>query len=108
MSKGLDQKKSVKKKALKTPDEKRAEKRAKKAELFAQLKADLGTKRELNNATVFGFKTYDTGGPAFSRLLDRCNGDVREFLAAVRKLDGDSFPEPQTDDFNAVIDQLQP
>jgi hypothetical protein len=32
MSKGMDQKKSVKKKALKTPDEKRAAKKAKKAE----------------------------------------------------------------------------
>jgi predicted aminopeptidase len=82
------------------------EKRAKKAELFAQLKADLGTKRELNNATVFGFRTYDTGGPAFSRLLMRRGGDVREFLAAVRTLDAASFPEPQTDDFSKVIDAL--
>jgi len=32
MSKGMDQKKNVKKKALKTPEEKRAEKKAKKAE----------------------------------------------------------------------------
>lgn len=32
MSKGMDQKKSVKKKAAKTPDEKRAAKKAKKAE----------------------------------------------------------------------------
>jgi len=32
MSKGMDQKKSAKKKALKTPDEKRAAKKAKKAE----------------------------------------------------------------------------
>lgn len=32
MSKGLDQRKNVKKKAQKTPDEKRAAKKAKKAE----------------------------------------------------------------------------
>ena len=32
MSKGMDQKKSLKKKAQKTPDEKRAAKKAKKAE----------------------------------------------------------------------------
>jgi len=32
MSKGMDQKKSLKKKALKTPDEKRQAKKAKKAE----------------------------------------------------------------------------
>ena len=32
MSKGLDQKKNLKKKALKSPDEKRAAKKAKKAE----------------------------------------------------------------------------
>lgn len=32
MSKGMDQKKNVKKKAQKTPDEKRAAKKAKKAE----------------------------------------------------------------------------
>jgi hypothetical protein len=32
MSKGMDQKKSVKKKALKSPDEKRQAKKAKKAE----------------------------------------------------------------------------
>jgi predicted aminopeptidase len=85
-----------------------AQKRARKAELIAALKAELNTRRELNNATLFGFRTYDTGGPAFERLLERCGGDVRELLKVVRRLSPSSFPTSQMEDFSPVVDALQP
>ena len=82
------------------------EKRARKAELIAQLKVNLRTKRDLNNASLFGYRTYDTGGPAFARLLERCDGDLGKLLEAVGKLDAASFPEPQMEDFSSVVDAL--
>ncbi len=82
------------------------DKRARKAELLAALKAELKTKRDYNNATLAGYRTYDTGGPAFERLLQRCGGDLSELLAAVKKLEASSFPEAQMEDFSPVIDGL--
>jgi predicted aminopeptidase len=82
------------------------EKRARKAELLAALKADLKGRRELNNASLAGFRTYDTGGPAFERLLQRSGGDLVVFLDALKKLDAKSFPEPQMEDFSSVVDAL--
>jgi predicted aminopeptidase len=82
------------------------EKRARKAELLAQLRADLRIKRDLNNASLFGYRTYDTGGPAFERLLQRCDGDLGKLLEAVGKLEAASFPEPQMEDFSSVVDAL--
>jgi predicted aminopeptidase len=84
------------------------DKHARKAELISALKADLQTKRVLNNASLAGFRTYDSSGPAFKRLLARCGGDMQKLLQTVAKLSSDSFPEPQMEDFTAVIDALQP
>ena len=83
------------------------EKRARKAQVLASLKADLKSRRDFNNATLAGYKTYDTGGPAFERLLQRSGGDLQAFLEAVRKLERESFPEPQMEDFSSVIDGLK-
>ncbi|MBL8952970.1 MAG: aminopeptidase [Myxococcaceae bacterium] len=82
------------------------EKRAKKAELLAELKSDLKTKRNFNNAALAGYRTYDTGGPAFERLLERCGNDLGELMKRVGTLEGSSFPEPQMEDFSPVIDGL--
>jgi len=51
------------------------EKRTQKAALLAALKEDLHARRTFNNATLSGYRTYDTGGPAFDRLFDACGHD---------------------------------
>jgi len=83
-----------------------AEKQARKGELLAELKAELKTKRDYNNATLAGYRTYDTGGPAFERLLERSGGDLAALLEAVKTLEPSSFPQPQMEDFSPVIDAL--
>jgi predicted aminopeptidase len=79
------------------------DKRARKTELLEALKQELHTKRTLNNAALAGYRTYDTGGPAFERLLEACGGDFKRFLGALRGL---QLATPQMDDFSAPVDAL--
>jgi predicted aminopeptidase len=83
-----------------------ADKRARKTELLAALKAELHTKRALNNATLTGYRTYDTGGAAFEKLLLACDSDFPRFVATVRTLEASDFPTPQMEDFSPVIEAL--
>lgn len=83
-----------------------ADKLAKKAELLEALQAELGLKRKLNNASLAGFRTYDTGGPAFERLFAACGKDWQRFLDAVRTLREEDFPEHQLEEFSPVVDAL--
>ena len=84
-----------------TDDEKRALKEAR----YTELQNTLGMRRRLNNADLAGSRTYDTGGPAFARLLRACGGLPR-FLTAVRSLKEGDFTRPQQQQFDAVIDAL--
>ena len=81
-------------------------KRAEKARLLEALRVDLGWARPLNNASIAGFKTYDTGGPAFERLLSSCGGSWPRFLRALRGLEPSDFGEPQREEFDEVVDRL--
>lgn len=81
------------------------EKRALKEARLTRLQQELGLKRRFNNADLAGFKTYDTGGPAFARLLRACGGLPR-FLEAVKSLTEEDFAEPQQQDFAPVLDAL--
>jgi predicted aminopeptidase len=78
------------------------EKRAGKTQLLDALKADLNARRGFNNASLAGYRTYDTGGPAFERLFDVCEHDFGRFLKAVQTLE---FPTPQMEDFSPVVEQ---
>jgi predicted aminopeptidase len=81
------------------------EKRAKKAARLEALQRELGVKRQYNNADLAGFKTYDTGRPAFARLLRACEG-LPKFLAAVKTLKERDFPQKQATEFGPVVDAL--
>ncbi len=82
------------------------DKRVQKAALFEHLQRELGTARTFNNAVLSGHRNYDAGRPAFQRLLSRCKGDFKRFMATVRKLEASSFPKPQMDNFTPVVDRL--
>lgn len=81
------------------------EKRALKEARLNRLQQELGLKRKFNNADLAGFKTYDTGGPAFARLRRACGG-LPKFLEAVKSLTEADFAEPQQQDFAPVLDAL--
>jgi predicted aminopeptidase len=80
-----------------------ADKRAGKERILAALRAELRIARPINNATLAGYKTYDTGGPAFERLLAACGGSLPRFLRALR---GAEFERPQQQQLDDVIDRL--
>jgi predicted aminopeptidase len=81
------------------------EKRALKEQALSALQQRLGTKRRYNNADLAGYRTYDTGRPAFERLLRRCGGIPRA-LDAIRSLTPGDFSEPQQAQFEEVVDRL--
>jgi predicted aminopeptidase len=81
-------------------------KRAEKARQLAALQAELKLARPINNATLIGYKTYDTGGPAFERLLATCRGSWPHFLRAVATLRREDFDHPQQEDFGGVLERL--
>ncbi len=81
------------------------EKRALKELRLTALQRSLGLRRRYNNADLAGYRTYDTGGPAFARLRTACGG-LPKFLEAVRSLKESDFTSPQQQEFDGVVDAL--
>lgn len=82
------------------------EKLAKKSEIYAGLKTRLGIKRDINNATLIQYKTYNTGAAQFEELYSSCHKDWRQFLAALQSLKPESFQKPQQEDLARVLKPL--
>lgn len=82
------------------------EKLAEKAKVLTQLQSELGFKREINNATLIQYKTYNTGRTEFEGLLKACGGDMRRFFGALGKLKSSSFQESQQEDLGPVLRPL--
>lgn len=81
-------------------------KQLEKARILGELQGRLHRARPLNNATLAGFETYDTGAPAFERLLAACGGDVGRFMGALGTLRPPDFGKPQRRDFDDVLEPL--
>jgi len=86
-------------------DERKVEK---KAEIIRKLKSDLGIppEREINNATLVGYKEYGGNREVFDRALAKCGGDLRRFIRALEKIDEEDFRERQEknlDDFERAF-----
>lgn len=79
------------------------EKAAEKKKYLEALKAELKAKREINNATLIQYKTYNTGVGDFDGLFKACGSDWKRFLEAIRGIDGKSFSEPQQENLAAVL-----
>jgi predicted aminopeptidase len=82
------------------------EKLAKKAKILADLKAKLGLKRDINNATLIQYKTYNTGAAQFDALYASCGKDLKRFLGALQSLKSESFLKPQQQDLEVVLKPL--
>lgn len=81
------------------------DKRRRKGEIIDLAKRRLGL-QDLNNARLIQYRTYDTGKQAFAALLDSCGGDWRRLLVAVARLGPSDFPEPHTEELEAVLLRL--
>jgi predicted aminopeptidase len=83
-----------------------AEKLAGKAAILAALQAELRLPGPINNATLAGYRTYDTGAEAFERLLAACQGRWGRLLGTVAGLRSEDFGLAQQEHFDALLDRL--
>lgn len=80
-----------------------AQKLAQKAQILADLRAEIGMRRPVTNATLAQFKTYTSSKAELSALLASCGGSYPRLLAALRRLRPETFEGPQERDLAAVI-----
>ncbi|MCM2279507.1 MAG: aminopeptidase [Oligoflexia bacterium] len=83
-----------------------AEKRAEKERVLQALKTEFGAKREITNATLMQFKTYETGTPEFEELFRACGSSWTSFFGSLRALKPESFPSEQLEQLGEVLRPL--
>lgn len=82
------------------PDE---EKRAQKRARLEALRARLGWKRPITNATLQQHLTYQAGAEGFARVLDSCAGDWRCFFRKLGALRPADFARPQQQELDGLL-----
>ena len=92
--------------ALYTSDLSREAKLVQKEIVLGRLRAETGSRRRLNNATLFEFKSYNGGFEELDALLTACGGSFPRLIRALRRIDKSSFHEPQQRDLAKVIRPL--
>ncbi len=81
-------------------------KRIEKGIILARLRVAVGTRRPVNNATLFEYESYHGGEVELDRLLAACGGDFRRFVGALQRISSSSFSEPQQRDLARVLRPL--
>lgn len=76
------------------------EKSVKKKDILSKLKSDLKIRedREINNATLIGFREYGGNRDAFEKAFMKCGGDWTRFLRALSKIREKDFHSSQEKD----------
>jgi predicted aminopeptidase len=64
----------------------REEKLQKKAEILKALRAETKYPRPINNATLIGYRTYNSGQEELAALIDACGGSYPRFFATLERL----------------------
>jgi predicted aminopeptidase len=84
------------------------EKAREKTITLTKLRAELGFKRPIGNATLIQYNTYNSGQAELRALLDRCGGDWPRFIRTLKKLEAQDFPksEDQEDDISRIINPM--
>lgn len=77
-----------------------------KARILEAVRGELRLVRPINNATLAGYKTYNSGVPAFARLLEACGNSWPRFMKALERLEESDFVRRQQQPFDDVIDRL--
>jgi predicted aminopeptidase len=92
-------------KALYASKDTPAVKLEKKKLYLANLRADIGFRRPITNATLASYDTYHGGKEAFARLLVDCL-DLQRLMKIATTVTDDDFNEPQQSNLEPVIDKL--
>ncbi len=82
------------------PDE---QKLAEKEKILVHLKEDLKAKRDITNATLVQFKTYNAGFKDFEDLFHACGSDWHRFLKNLSGLTTSSFGGTQQENLAPVL-----
>lgn len=77
-----------------------------KTKILTELKSELKFKREINNATLIQYKTYNTGYEIFDQLIEACQGNWTKFMTVLARLKSDSFSKPQANEIDSAIRPL--
>jgi predicted aminopeptidase len=85
----------------------RDSKLAGKSRIIGNLRKSAGIKRELNNASLIQYKTYDPGERGFRELLDRYQGNVPAFLNRLSRLSDSDFGQSQREDVRGVLESIR-
>ncbi len=79
------------------------EKLKNKAQIIDQLKTEFSIKRNLSNASIVQFKTYDTGKEQFRAFFEASQKDWPRFWQLIKKIERKHFDSDQMNDFSPVL-----
>jgi predicted aminopeptidase len=83
-----------------------SEKLARKGKILSSLQQELQLRREINNATLIQYKTYNTGQKEFDDLLTACGKDWGKLLMSLKTLTPKSFSQPHENNLVPVVQSL--
>ncbi len=84
-----------------------AQKLAGKERITAALQHELHLSWRPNNASLVGFKVYNTGQDEFAALYEACNKKWARFFAAIKSLKASDFGKEQLEEIDPVISGLK-
>lgn len=80
-----------------------AEKLQEKARQMAALKQELKLRRDVNNAMLTQYRTYDSSQTELETLYQACGESWTRFFGALQELKPESFAGPHQRDFGSVV-----
>lgn len=85
-----------------------SEKLRKKAQIIDGLKHDLKwpKARELNNATLIGYREYNGNRSVFDQIFQKCGADWKKFLPVLTGVTEKDFPEDQAKDLTGLVSKI--
>lgn len=93
--------------ALYASDKSDAEKLAAKERITSGLQHELHLSWKPNNASLVGFKVYNTGQVEFAALYEACGNKWARFFAAIKSLKASDFGKEQLEEIDPVIAKLK-
>jgi len=94
--------------ALYESDKSDSEKLAKKKAITVKLQRELGLSFRPNNASLLGFKVYNTGQKEFAKLYQACGNSWAPFFKVIKAMKASDFSEEQLEEIDPVIRKLGP
>jgi predicted aminopeptidase len=92
--------------AIYASDHSDADKLAAKHDVLTRLRAQVHATRELNNATLIQYRTYNSGQAELATLLATCGNDWTRFVRVLQALQSKTFEKPQESDVGKIVQPL--